>query len=112
MARRLLGIDLGVASAHTAVAIAEDGTELARRRCVPTVESLAAVEAAALRDAPDGTRLEVVIEPSGGRPPLPRPSSRSEPGAGPYPSRRPPPFLDNRLAVAVSLEPRVLLTLA
>src|SRR5438093_9756840 len=65
MARRLLGIDLGVASAHTAVAIAEDGTELARRRCVPTVESLAAVEAAALRDAPDGTRLEVMIEPSG-----------------------------------------------
>jgi transposase len=65
MARRLLGIDLGVASAHTAVAMAEDGTELARRRCVPTVQSLAAVEAAALRDAPDGTRLEVVVEPSG-----------------------------------------------
>jgi transposase len=63
--RRLLGIDLGIASAHTAVALRTDGSEVARRRCVPTVESLSEVEAAALRDAPEGTRLEVVIEPSG-----------------------------------------------
>ncbi len=63
--RRLLGIDLGIASAHTAVALRTDGSEVARRRCVPTVDSLAAVEQAALRDAPEGTRLEVVIEPSG-----------------------------------------------
>ena len=63
--RRLLGIDLGIASAHTAVALRTDGTEVARRRCVPTVQSLSDVEAAALRDAPEGTRLEVVIEPSG-----------------------------------------------
>jgi len=63
--RRLLGIDLGIASPHTAVALRTDGSEVARRRCVPTVDSLAAVEQAALRDAPEGTRLEVVIEPSG-----------------------------------------------
>src|SRR6266542_3355435 len=63
--RRLLGIDLGIASAHTAVALRTDGSEVARRRCVPTVDSLAAVAQAALRDAPEGTRLEVVIEPSG-----------------------------------------------
>src|SRR6266571_6791855 len=63
--RRLLGIDLGIASAHTAVALRTDGSEVARRRCVSTVQSLAEVETAALRDAPDGTRLEVVIEPSG-----------------------------------------------
>src|SRR6266511_4206444 len=63
--RRLLGIDLGIASAHTAVALRTDGSEVARRRCVPTVDSLAAGEQAALRDAPEGTRLEVVIEPSG-----------------------------------------------
>src|SRR6266536_1614254 len=63
--RRLLGIDLGIASAHTAVALRTDGSEVARRRCVPTVDTLAAVAQAALRDAPEGTRLEVVIEPSG-----------------------------------------------
>ena len=63
--RRLLGIDLGIASAHTAVALRTDGSEVARRRCVPTAQSLAQVEAAALRDVPEGTRLEVVIEPSG-----------------------------------------------
>src|SRR6266542_2525631 len=44
--RRLLGIDLGVTTAHT-------------------VESLEAVEAAALRGTPAGTRLEVVVEPTG-----------------------------------------------
>lgn len=63
--RRLLGIDLGIASAHTAVVLRPDGTEVARRRCVPTADSLAAIEAAALDGAPVGTRLEVVIEPTG-----------------------------------------------
>ncbi len=38
---------------------------MARRRCRPVVESLAAVESAALAGAPEGTRLEVVIEPTG-----------------------------------------------
>ena len=38
---------------------------MCRRRCEPTVGSLSAVEAAALAGAPAGTRLEVVIEPTG-----------------------------------------------
>jgi transposase len=63
--RRLLGIDLGIASAHTTVVLRADGTEVCRRRSVPTIQSLGELEAAALRDAPEGTRLEVVIEPSG-----------------------------------------------
>ena len=41
--RRLLGIDLGIASAHTAVALRADGSEVARRRCVPTVPPSASV---------------------------------------------------------------------
>jgi len=63
--RRLLGIDLGIASAHTAVVLRTDGTEVARRRAHPTAESLEALEQAALRGAPEGTRLQVVIEPTG-----------------------------------------------
>ena len=41
------------------------GATVARRRALHAVESLAAVEAAALAGCPDGTRLEVVIEPTG-----------------------------------------------
>lgn len=63
--RRLVGIDLGIASAHTAVVLRADGTEVARRRCVPSVQSLETVEDAALRGAPQGTCLEIVIEPTG-----------------------------------------------
>lgn len=65
MLRRLVGIDLGVASAHTVRVLDEVGREVCRRRCVPTVESLTAIEAAALVGAPAGTRLEVVLEPTG-----------------------------------------------
>jgi hypothetical protein len=64
-ARRLLGIDLGVTTAHTVVILDQTGQVLGRRRCRPTVDSLQAVEAAALADAADGTRLEVVVEPTG-----------------------------------------------
>ncbi len=63
--RRLLGIDLGIASAHTSVVLEADGGEVTRRRCVPTVESLTALEESALRGATPGTRLEVVVEPTG-----------------------------------------------
>ena len=38
---------------------------MAKRKAWPAAESLAAVEAAALAGCPEGTRLEVVIEPAG-----------------------------------------------
>jgi transposase len=63
--RRVVGLDLGIASAHTAVVLATDTTQVGRRRCRPTVESFTALEAAALRGAPEGTRLEIVVEPTG-----------------------------------------------
>ena len=63
--RRLVGVDLGIASAHTVRVLAEDGREVCRRRCEPTVDSLARVEAAALAGTPAGTVLEVVMEPTG-----------------------------------------------
>jgi len=65
MERRLVGIDLGIASAHTVRVLDGTGREVCRRRCVPTVDSLAAIEAAALAGAAAGTSLEVVIEPTG-----------------------------------------------
>ncbi len=63
--RRLVGIDLGIASDHTVRVLAEDGREVCRRRCRPTVESLTLIEKAALAGADPGTRLEVVFEPTG-----------------------------------------------
>ncbi|MDN5858910.1 MAG: transposase, partial [Pseudonocardia sp.] len=63
--RRLVGIDLGIASDHTVRVLDERGGEVCRRRARPTTESLAAVETAALAGAPAGVRLEVVIEPTG-----------------------------------------------
>jgi transposase len=63
--RRLVGIDLGIASAHTVRVLDGEGAVVARRKAWPTVESLAAVEAAAVAGCPEGTRLEVVIEPTG-----------------------------------------------
>ena len=63
--RRLVGIDLGIASDHTVRVLDGHGGEVCRRRARPTVDSLAAVEAAALCGAAAGTRLEVVIEPTG-----------------------------------------------
>src|SRR5215213_7149923 len=39
--RRLVGIDLGIASAHTVRVLAGDGSLVCRRKAAPTVESLA-----------------------------------------------------------------------
>jgi len=63
--RRLVGIDLGIASAHTVRVLDGEGKEVCRRRCEPTVESFTAIEEAALGGAEPGTRLEVIIEPTG-----------------------------------------------
>lgn len=63
--KRLVGIDLGIASAHTVRVLDEAGNTIAKRKAWPTVESLGEVEAAALAGAPVGTRLEVVMEPTG-----------------------------------------------
>ena len=63
--RRLVGIDLGIASAHTVRILDEAGEPVAKRKAWPTVESLTEVETAALTGCPQGTRLEVVMEPTG-----------------------------------------------
>ena len=63
--RRLVGIDLGIATAHTVRVLDETGTTLAKRKAVPTVESLTEIETVALAGCDDSTRLEVVIEPTG-----------------------------------------------
>ena len=63
--RRLVGIDLGIASAHTVRVLDETGATIAKRKAWPTAGSLAEVEAVALAGAPAGTRLEVVMEPTG-----------------------------------------------
>jgi transposase len=63
--RRLVGIDLGISSAHTVRVLRADGTVVCRRKALPTVESLGEVEEAALMGATTDTRLEIVIEPTG-----------------------------------------------
>ncbi|MFH5823031.1 IS110 family transposase [Georgenia sp. AZ-5] len=63
--RRLVGIDLGIATAHTVRVLDETGATVARRKAWPTVESLTGIEQAALAGAEAGTRLEVVMEPTG-----------------------------------------------
>src|SRR5881396_2318928 len=63
--RRLVGIDLGIASAHAVRVLDGAGTTLAKRKALPTVESLSQIETAALAGTPAGSRLEVVIEPTG-----------------------------------------------
>jgi transposase len=63
--RRLVGVDLGIASCHTVRVLDGDGREVCRRRCEPTVQSLGRIEAAALAGTPAGTVLEVVMEPTG-----------------------------------------------
>jgi transposase len=63
--RRLVGIDLGIASAHAVRVLDEEGNTVAKRKAVPTVDSLSAIESSALEATPAGTRLEVVIEPTG-----------------------------------------------
>jgi transposase len=63
--RRLVGIDLGIISAHTVRVLDGDGSVVCRRKAVPTHDSLLEVEQAALAGAAPGTRLEVVVEPTG-----------------------------------------------
>src|SRR5215467_12310861 len=63
--RRLVGIDLGIASRHSVRVLEADGQAVCRASCVPSVASLAGVERAALAGAPEGTRLAVVFEPTG-----------------------------------------------
>ena len=63
--RRLVGMDLGIASAHTVRVLDETGKTLAKRKAWPTEASLSDVEKTALAGAPDGTMLEVVMEPTG-----------------------------------------------
>jgi transposase len=63
--RRIIGLDLGIASEHTARVLTGDGEVVAKRKAIPTTESLRALEAAALEGAPPGTGLEIVMEPTG-----------------------------------------------
>ena len=63
--RRLVGIDLGIASAHTVRVLDGEANTLAKRKAWPTVESLSDIETAALAGCPEGTQLEVVMEPTG-----------------------------------------------
>lgn len=63
--RRLVGIDLGIASAHTVRVLDETGATVTKRKAWPTVESLTEIEQAALASAEAGTVLEVVMEPTG-----------------------------------------------
>jgi transposase len=63
--RRIVGLDLGVATAHTAQVLDEQFEVVCKRRVVPTVAGFTALEAAALAGADPDTRLEVVIEPTG-----------------------------------------------
>ena len=63
--RRLVGIDLGIASAHAVRVLDGEGATLVKRKALPTLESLREIEVAALAGTPAGSRLEVVIEPTG-----------------------------------------------
>jgi transposase len=65
VSRRLVGIDLGIASRHSVRVLEADGQVVCRSSCVPTVESLTLMESAALAGAPEGTKLAVVFEPTG-----------------------------------------------
>jgi hypothetical protein len=63
--KRLVGVDLGIASRHSARVLEADGQPVCRASCVPSMPSLAAVERATLAGAPEGTRLAIVFEPTG-----------------------------------------------
>jgi hypothetical protein len=58
--RRLVGIDLGIASWDSVRVLEADGQAVCRSSCVPTAESLTLAEQAALGGAREGTRLAVV----------------------------------------------------
>lgn len=63
--RRLVGIDLGITSAHTVRVLDGGGVTVAKRKAWPTVQSLTEVEQAALAGCAAGIRLQVVMEPTG-----------------------------------------------
>src|ERR1022692_4210319 len=63
--RRLVGIDLGIASRHSVRVLEADGQVVCRASCVPTVASLAGAERAALAGAGEARRFWVVFEPTG-----------------------------------------------
>jgi transposase len=63
--RRLVGIDLGIASQHTVRVLDGEGNLVKAARCVPAVASLTVLEQTALAGTPAGTVLEVVFEPTG-----------------------------------------------
>jgi transposase len=63
--RRLVGLELGVATAHTAQVLDEQLKVVCKRRVIPTVAGFTALEDAALAGADPDVRLEVVIEPTG-----------------------------------------------
>lgn len=65
MSRRLVGIDLGIASAHTVRVLDETGKTIAKRKAWPTEQSLSDVENTAMAGVEEGTVLEVVMEPTG-----------------------------------------------
>lgn len=52
--RRLVGIDLGIASAHTVRVLDGTGETVAKRKAWPTAQSLGEVEAAALAGTAGG----------------------------------------------------------
>ena len=52
--RRLVGIDLGIASAHAVRILDGEGVTLAKRKAWPTVASLTELETVALQDTPGG----------------------------------------------------------
>ena len=64
-ARRVIGIDLGIASAHTVRVRREDGSLVCARRCEPNQKSMEAILQVALAGAEAQTRVEVVFEPTG-----------------------------------------------
>lgn len=65
MQRRIIGMDLGVTSAHTACVMDAEGRVLLRRKVHPTAGDLASLRAAALAGADKGCVLEVVVDPTG-----------------------------------------------
>lgn len=65
MAKRVLGIDIGITSAHQAVIIDDSCNVVARAKASPTKDSLEALEQRALDGTDDDTELWVVIDPTG-----------------------------------------------
>jgi hypothetical protein len=57
--RRLVGIDLGIISAHTVRVLGGDGSVVCRRKAVSTVASLTEVEQTALAGADAGGEFAV-----------------------------------------------------